>query len=126
MATKYNRWYILPTTDTDNDEYMAGSPKYVTDNPDIDGFAGTIVDESAFVGTYDGLITQFPDRMWYIMRVYATGNSGYQALDEISANYQDTRTLSTNEAFIVDVLDQRTNLSPSDISDVNDGFNIDH
>ena len=63
---------------------------------------------------YAGLLQQFANQdRWYISRVYASGNAGWQALNVLSANYQDTRTLATNAAFVGDVLSQRLGLERS-------------
>ena len=112
-TTEYNRWYILPAVDVDTGAETETRPKYAHDEPDLDGYCGTLVGRDA-LAAYAGLLQQFDQQdRWYIARVYATGNSGYQALNQLSASYQDTRTLATNAAFVGDVLSQRLGLDRS-------------
>lgn len=109
--TVYNRWYILPAVTTDDGSI---EPKYLRDAPDIRAFSGTTVAPTALEPAYAGLTTQFSSvSEWYIVRVTALGDAGWQALNELSSMHQDTITLATDPAFIGDVLSQRLGVDRS-------------
>jgi len=118
-GTDYSRWYILPVVETGDSH----RPDYIDQHHDaLDGYAGIVVDEAAVSGSYAGLVAQFPDQDWYIVRLFATGTDGWQALNDISASYQDTRTLATNPAFVEQVLRERLDLPERSAAEFNQSF----
>lgn len=123
MSSLHTRWYIVPVKEEDNINEVQRVPKYIKDKTHVDGYAGFDIPETYLQGDYDFLISQFPNHDWYVIRAFAWGSTGKQALDEIGEN-EDCIIINLNYQFIINVAENVLGLSDSTIEEIENSFRV--
>jgi len=105
--TQYDRWCVVPaTTEPLGEDGDLTIPTF-HNKSGIDGWSGTIIPRSSLDDFYAGWLANHPNTdEFYVVRFYATGDSGYAALNEMAVTF-DCLVMSEQSHNIADVLNTR-------------------
>jgi hypothetical protein len=111
MATpQYQRFYILPAATATVAGREGTVPAYVHADGRIAGFSAVEIEPAALEAHYPALLqTNSNVERWFVARVFADGDAGWQALNEISVQ-ADTRNLAQRPGVVAAVLNARLDL----------------
>lgn len=105
--TQYDRWCVVPATTMTHPTGEVKTVPTFHDKDGIDGWSGDLIPRSSLENFYSGWLANHPNTDdFYVVRFYATGDSGYQALDEMAVT-SDCLVLSTQSHNVADVLNTR-------------------
>lgn len=109
MAQTYHRWFILPMEEYTDEEETFNAPKYVSQEDRLDGFSsgGPFSRQQVEDAGYDHLLAHNDAEEWRVVVTWGEGNDGWDALNEIHANYHDTETLADHGQDVEPVMNER-------------------
>lgn len=109
MPTRYHRWFLLPVVEYSTGAETVREPKLVGQDDRLDGYTsgGPFTRQQVEDAGYANMLAYNDAEDWRVVVAWGEGNDGWQALNEIHANYHDTATLAGYQQDVAPVLDDR-------------------